>query len=120
MQRLIQFFALILLLVGLSGCQSLTSMVNPYSHGGSSDDSISTGDSKKFVYAIVGGVNHTGDAIQSFGIDKQWGGNISAYGARDGVCCIGVPRTYHPGLTVTVDWEIYVDEKYIQKTTCQG
>ncbi|MGO4812233.1 DUF3304 domain-containing protein [Cupriavidus sp. 2MCAB6] len=66
---------------------------------------ISTDRSDKFVYASLGGVNHTGNYMDGFSIDGQWGGNMRAYGSTSGTCCVGVPRVYRPGLQVTVEWK---------------
>ncbi|MGO4812234.1 DUF3304 domain-containing protein [Cupriavidus sp. 2MCAB6] len=65
---------------------------------------ISTDRSDKFVYASLGGVNHTAKYIHSFSIDGQWGGNMDAYGSTSGTCCVGVPRVYRPGMQVKVSW----------------
>jgi len=66
---------------------------------------ISTDRSDKFVYATIGGVNHTDMYMDWFSIDGHGGANMRAYASTSGVCCIGVPRIYRPGLTVTVEWQ---------------
>jgi len=67
---------------------------------------ISTDRSDTFVYASIGGVNHTNMYMDWVSIDGVSGHNMRAYGSDGaGVCCVGVPRVYRPGLTVTVGWQ---------------
>lgn len=66
---------------------------------------ISTDRSDRFVYATIGGVNHTDMYMDWFSIDGHGGANVDAYGITSGVCCVGVPRVYRPGLTVNVEWQ---------------
>ncbi|WP_316875285.1 DUF3304 domain-containing protein [Ralstonia edaphi] len=71
---------------------------------GCASEGISTDRSDKFVYATVGGVNHTDMYMDSVSINGASGGNMDAYGSTSGMCCVGVPRVYKPGMTVTVKW----------------
>ncbi|MGO4815739.1 DUF3304 domain-containing protein [Cupriavidus sp. 2MCAB6] len=77
---------------------------------------ISTDRSDKFVYASLGGVNHTAKYIHWFSIDGQWGGNMRAYGSTSGTCCVGVPRVYRPGMQVEVSWNAPEGRKDVIKT----
>ena len=53
-----------------------------------------------------GAVNHTNIGIASIVINGQGGVlNIGKHGnGNAGVCCVVVPRQWHPGLTVTIQW----------------
>ena len=53
-----------------------------------------------------GAVNHSDIGIASIVINGQGGVlNIGKHGnGNAGVCCVVVPRQWHPGLTVTIQW----------------
>ena len=52
-----------------------------------------------------GAVNHSDIGIASIVINGQ-GGILAPpkHGQAGGVCCVVVPRQWHPGLTVTIQW----------------
>jgi hypothetical protein len=56
--------------------------------------------------APIEGYNHTSAAINWFMVNRNGGPNIGPYGGGGKQnCCIGLPRKWHPGLTVLVEWE---------------
>jgi len=85
--------------------------------GCASGGGISTDRSDRFVYASVGGVNHTNRFVYEFSIDGTPGHNMRAYGsANAGTCCVGVPRVYRPGMKVTVSWNMPEGRQDVIKT----
>ena len=53
-----------------------------------------------------GAVNHTDVGIASIVINGRGGVLIAPkHGQGGGVCCVIVPRQWHPGLTVTIEWQ---------------
>lgn len=53
------------------------------------------------------GVNHTDKSIVSVAVNGEGGVlNVPKFGGGGGtVCCVSLPRKWHPGLTVKVDWQ---------------
>ena len=79
-------FALLLMTLGLIGCEEKPKVVEP-------------------SFINITGYNHTEDYIHQFYVDQGGGGNVFAYGGGGKfVCCIGVPEEWRPGLTATVRW----------------
>ena len=71
--------------------------------------------------AQVGIVNHTGKFIYSaslYGDEVPGGGGagMSAWGAGGAeVCCTSIPRVWHPGIKVTVRWDMPDGHTHIRK-----
>jgi hypothetical protein len=59
------------------------------------------------VAAQIGIVNHTGKYIYSATINSSGGGRMSAWGAGiANICCISIPRIWHPEMKVVVEWNM--------------
>ena len=56
--------------------------------------------------APIEGYSHTSAAINYFMVNGNGGPNIGPYGGGGKQnCCVSMPRQWHPGLTVVVEWE---------------
>jgi hypothetical protein len=56
--------------------------------------------------APIEGYSHTSAAINYFTVNGNGGPNIGPYGGGGSQnCCVSMPRKWHPGLTVVVEWE---------------
>jgi hypothetical protein len=56
--------------------------------------------------APIEGYSHTSAAINYFTVNGNGGPNIGPYsGGGKQNCCVSMPRKWHPGLTVVVEWE---------------
>jgi hypothetical protein len=56
--------------------------------------------------APIEGYSHTSAAINYFTVNGNGGPNIGPYGGGGKQnCCVSMPRKWHPGLTVVVEWE---------------
>ena len=56
--------------------------------------------------APIEGYSHTSAAINYFMVNGNGGPNIGPYGGGGKQnCCVSLPRQWHPGLTVVVEWE---------------
>ncbi|MEB0043677.1 DUF3304 domain-containing protein [Pseudomonas sp. MH10] len=56
--------------------------------------------------APIEGYSHTSAAINYFMVNGNGGPNIGPYGGGGKQnCCVTLPRKWHPGLTVVVEWE---------------
>ncbi|MEB0094441.1 DUF3304 domain-containing protein [Pseudomonas sp. CCI1.2] len=56
--------------------------------------------------APIEGYNHTSAAINHFDVNGNGGPNIGPFGGGGSqMCCVSMPRKWHPGLTVVVEWE---------------
>ncbi|AIS86635.1 DUF3304 domain-containing protein [Burkholderia pseudomallei] len=58
-------------------------------------------------------LNYTDIPVGTFYVDGVWGGNVfSRIGSGGGgvTCCVSLPKKWHPGLSVTVEWRN--DEMY--------
>ena len=56
--------------------------------------------------APIEGYSHTSAAINYFMVNGNGGPNIGPYGGGGKQnCCVTLPRQWHPGLTVVVEWE---------------
>ncbi|MEB0025761.1 DUF3304 domain-containing protein [Pseudomonas sp. MH9.2] len=56
--------------------------------------------------APIEGYSHTSAAINYFMVNGNGGPNIGPYGGGGSQnCCVSLPRKWHPGLTVVVEWE---------------
>jgi hypothetical protein len=56
--------------------------------------------------APIEGYNHTSAAINHFDVNGNGGPNIGPFGGGGSqMCCVAMPRKWHPGLTVVVEWE---------------
>ncbi|WP_426143733.1 DUF3304 domain-containing protein [Pseudomonas sp. DWP3-1-2] len=56
--------------------------------------------------APIEGYNHTSAAINWFTVNGNGGSNFGPHmGGGSQTCCISLPRQWHPGLTVLVEWE---------------
>ncbi|MEB0029103.1 DUF3304 domain-containing protein, partial [Pseudomonas sp. MH9.2] len=56
--------------------------------------------------APIEGYSHTSAAINYFMVNGNGGPNIGPYGGGGSQnCCVSLPRQWHPGLTVVVEWE---------------
>ena len=55
--------------------------------------------------APIEGYNHTSAAINWFMVNRNGGPNVAPYGGGGQNCCVSLPRKWHPGLTVLVEWE---------------
>jgi hypothetical protein len=54
----------------------------------------------------IEGYNHTSAAINHFDVNGNGGPNIGPFGGGGSqMCCVVMPRKWHPGLTVVVEWE---------------
>ena len=58
------------------------------------------------VSAELVGYNHTDRYIGAFYVNGRGGSNIFEHsGGGKFVCCVELPKPWHPGYTVTVKWE---------------
>ncbi|MEB0124079.1 DUF3304 domain-containing protein, partial [Pseudomonas sp. CCI1.2] len=56
--------------------------------------------------APIEGYNHTSAGINHFDVNGNGGPNIGPFGGGGSqMCCVSMPRKWHPGLTVVVEWE---------------
>ncbi|MEB0043675.1 DUF3304 domain-containing protein [Pseudomonas sp. MH10] len=56
--------------------------------------------------APIEGYSHTSAAINYFMVNGNGGPNIGPYGGGGKQnCCVSMPRQWHPGMTVVVEWE---------------
>jgi len=55
------------------------------------------------------GFHHMGSdyLISHFSINKEIGDRVDRTGSSGTVCCLMIPKKWHPGLTVEVRWEVY-------------
>jgi hypothetical protein len=71
--------------------------------------------------AMVGIVNHTGNFIYSASLQGDeipggGGGGMSAWGAGGAnICCTSIPNIWHPGIKVTVYWDMPDGHTHIPK-----
>ncbi|MEF7614213.1 DUF3304 domain-containing protein [Aquincola sp. MAHUQ-54] len=64
-------------------------------------------DPDALIGVSITGINYTDEGVQDFFVDGAWGANLPTYGGGGGTtCCVMLPRTWRPGLTVTVKWTI--------------
>jgi hypothetical protein len=62
---------------------------------------------RQTMIAPIAPYNFTADHISDIYVNDIWGGNSSAHsGGGSGICCVLVPETWRPGLTVHVKWKI--------------
>lgn len=53
----------------------------------------------------VEGLNYSDTSVGPFYVNDQWAGNALSYaGGRSVATSIGLPKVWHPGLTVTISW----------------
>jgi hypothetical protein len=75
---------------------------------------------KKSVEMIpvdIVGYNHTDKDIGSFAVNEDGGGFLEAHhGGGSSACCSSVPKSWNPGLEVTVSWTDERDEHEQQRT----
>jgi len=61
------------------------------------------------AFASLIGVQHMGSdyRINRFYVDEYGGGNVGEEGGGGGImCCVKIPRQWHPGLKARVRWEV--------------
>ncbi|WP_332289178.1 DUF3304 domain-containing protein [Aquincola agrisoli] len=64
-------------------------------------------DPDALIGVSITGINYTGEGVQDFFVDGAWGANLPTYGGGGKTsCCVMLPRTWRPGLAVTVKWTI--------------
>jgi hypothetical protein len=62
---------------------------------------------KDTFIAGIGLVNHTDRYIYTTSVDGEWGGHAHQMSAGiASMCCVTLPRTWRPGLTVRVGWDM--------------
>lgn len=67
--------------------------------------------------ATIGIVNHTGTYIYSTTVDRREAGHAHALSAGVGsMCCVSLPKKWHPGLKVEVAWDMPEGTKHILKS----
>jgi hypothetical protein len=67
--------------------------------------------------AAIGIVNHTDRYIYSTAVNGEWGGHAHPMSAGvAGMCCVTLPATWQPGLTVKVDWDMPEGTTHIATT----
>ncbi|MEH6493292.1 DUF3304 domain-containing protein [Halopseudomonas sp.] len=65
-------------------------------------------DKLKRLGAPIEGYSHTSDAINRFSVNGIGGPNVGPHqGGGKQNCCVSMPVTWQPGLTVVVEWEEY-------------
>ncbi|MEH6493290.1 DUF3304 domain-containing protein [Halopseudomonas sp.] len=87
--RLVVFVVLLGALCLLNACSAQTSPAKVKSLG-----------------APIEGYNHSGTtAINRFSVNGNGGSNVSVSSGGGQTCCVSMPLTWHPGLTLVVEWE---------------
>jgi putative hemolysin len=67
--------------------------------------------------ATIGIVNHTEKYIYSTTVDGGEAGHAQALSAGVGsMCCVNLPRKWHPGLKVEVGWDMPEGTKHVLKS----
>lgn len=67
--------------------------------------------------AQIGIVNHTNRYIYSATVDGRGGGHSEAFNAGIGnMCCATLPVIWHPGLKVSVTWDMPAGREHVYKT----
>jgi hypothetical protein len=126
MKRCITIAALLVAtLLPLSGCMSAIAQMQGGGPPHASDSMLSGLFAKKVVddsaTAQVGIVNHTGNFIYSASLSGDevpggGGGGMSRWGAgHANICCTSIPRVWHPGIKVTVYWDMPDGHTHIPK-----
>lgn len=119
MKRLITLAALLAAtILPLQGCMSAIAQMQGGGPVHASDSMFDGLLTKKVVSdratAQVGIVNHTGNFIYSASfsgdeVRNGGGGRMSAWGAgHANICCTSIPNVWHPGIKVTVYWNMPV------------
>ncbi|HQU89180.1 MAG TPA: DUF3304 domain-containing protein [Denitromonas sp.] len=52
----------------------------------------------------LGAYNFSAEGIQEFFVDGVWGSGVGIGNGGGSVCCVMIPRKWHEGLQVTVEW----------------
>lgn len=72
---------------------------------------------KDTFIAGIGLVNHTGRYIYTTSVDGEWGGHTHAMSAGvASMCCVTLPKTWRPGLTVRVGWDMPEGTTHLPKS----
>ncbi|WP_372237929.1 MULTISPECIES: DUF3304 domain-containing protein [unclassified Pseudomonas] len=65
-----------------------------------------SGSGVRHLGAPIEGYSHTSDAINRFSVNGNGGPNVGPHqGGGKQNCCVTLPVTWQPGLTVVVEWE---------------
>ncbi|NHV30263.1 DUF3304 domain-containing protein [Burkholderia sp. D-99] len=102
--RLLMFMAILL---GTAGCSRATDVSSsaPGAPGASSVSSTSA--APDTMGLKLNALNYTDVPIGAFYVDGTWGGAVPArIGSGGGaiICCVALPKQWHPGLTVNLQW----------------
>lgn len=72
---------------------------------------------KNMFKAGIGIVNHTDRYIYSTAVNGEWGGHAHKLSAGiANFCCVILPRKWHSGLMIKVDWDMPVEATHIYKS----
>ena len=72
---------------------------------------------KDTFIAEIGLVNHTDRYIYTTSVDGRWGGHAHRTSAGiASMCCVTLPATWRPGLTVRVGWDMPEETTHIPKS----
>jgi Protein of unknown function (DUF3304) len=76
--------------------------------------------SQRAIASIVP-YNHTDVGVEEFYVDDHWGGNsYPQTGGGSSLCCVTIPRRWHPDLKVTIKWQkAYDNNWYNQQVSIQ-
>ncbi|MBA4246420.1 MAG: hypothetical protein C0452_21065 [Pseudomonas sp.] len=59
----------------------------------------------KRLGAPIEGYNHTSAAVNRFSVNGSGGSNVGPHSGGGQTCCVSLPVTWEPGVTVVVEWE---------------
>ncbi|KVH58353.1 hypothetical protein WS89_19560 [Burkholderia sp. MSMB1072] len=102
--RLLMFTAILL---GTAGCSRATD-VSPAESSAAGASSVASAVAASGTLGLkLNALNYTDVPIGTFYVDGTWGGTVPArIGSGGGaiICCVALPKQWHPGLTVNLQW----------------
>ncbi|BAX57278.1 DUF3304 domain-containing protein [Burkholderia stabilis] len=100
--RLLMFMAILL---GAVGCSRATDV--PGAASAAQAGSAAPAAAPETMGLKLNALNYTDVPVGAFYVDGTWGGTVPArIGSGGGaiICCVALPKQWHPGLTVNVQW----------------
>lgn len=67
---------------------------------------VATHDANDDAFSASGlsAYNYTTEGIQEFYLDGAWGSGVGIGGGGGVVCCVSLPRKWHPDVITTIEW----------------
>ncbi|KVV59961.1 hypothetical protein WK90_10590 [Burkholderia cepacia] len=99
--RLLMFMAILLATAGCSRATDVSFAASGVAGGASAPAEPDT------LGLKLNALNYTDVPIGAFYVDGTWGGAVPARVGSGGgaiICCVALPKQWHPGLTVNLQW----------------